>query len=186
MLRQQIFLGPYSSWWLGTVSAILGKVCAWRSQGSPGENNTFGQLKQKSTFQGVSNCFDAVHPHSGEQGYGELGEEGEHGEEEEGDGAQVVPGDYGSEGAHHQNSVNASFEATTSVFGHLEKDADDEYREEAKAGEGNENEEKFDETSKTDQLWDPWEAPHHHYFYSSQVKWSSLWFKTFNVWQMQI
>ena len=79
--------------------------------------------KLKSTkfdfWQVVSDCFDADHPHSGEQGYGELGEQGEEGEEDEGHGAHVVPGDHDSEGGHHQESVNAFFEPT-SVFGHLE------------------------------------------------------------------
>ena len=69
-----------------------------------------------------------MHPHSGEQGYGELDEEGEEGDEEEGDGAQVVPGDHGGEGAHHQESVKAPFEptttTTTSVFSHFEEEAD--------------------------------------------------------------
>ena len=51
-------------------------------------------------WQSVFDCYDADHPHSGEQGYGKLGEEGEEGEEQEGDGAQVVPGDHDGEGAH--------------------------------------------------------------------------------------
>ena len=84
-----------------------------------------------------------------------------------------MPGEHDGEGGYHQESVNASFEptTTTSVFAHLEEDADDKNREEAKAGEGDEKEEKFEEISQADPIQE--EAPHHHlhqYFHSSRVQ----------------
>ena len=65
-----------------------------------------------------------------------------------------MPGDHGSEGDHHQESVNTSFEpiSTVSVFTHLEEDTNKEYRKEAEAAEGNEGEEKFEERSQADPI----------------------------------
>ena len=85
-----------------------------------------------------------INPHSGQERYGDLGENGQDGDEDESDGAQVVACHHGGDQGNHQDSLHPSLKATI-LLDHLQQDAGDDHLNERAVAEADEDGEEFEE-----------------------------------------